>query len=630
MKMTKALLGGLILFLISTLSGHAVAQTCVQPPAGLVSWWPGDGNANDIQGTNHATISGATLTTGKVDGAFRFDGNDYWTVPDAAGLKPSQITVDAWIWIDQLPAGWSSPGWIADIVAKWDGSPDTGYELRLEGDKLLFGLGDGSPSYGWHGAVGDTALQPGQWYHVAGIYDGNTIKVFVNGVEDGNAPWGGPIVHSPNSLYLGGMIGQTFMAGQLQRTFKGIIDEVEIYNHALSAAEIQAIFNAGSAGKCKVTNGRPVASAGPDQTVNEGTLVTLDGSGSSDPEGASLNYHWTQIAGLSVVLDLADPVHPTFIAPSVLAGGATLTFQLTVGDGQLTSNPDVVNITVKNVNHPPVADAGADQTVAEGSPVTLNGSASYDPDAEGLSYSWLQTAGSSVVLSSPTAAQPSFTAPLVGWAGATLTFALTVSDGIDSATDTVNVVVENINHSPTANAGADQTKNEGSLVTLDGTASSDPDNDPLTYSWSQLSGPSVTLSDPYSDTPNFTAPLVNPGGETLVFRLTVSDGLGGSATDEVAIAVLNVNDPPACGLAQAGPALLWPPNHKLVPVRITGVTDPDNDQVTLTVMGVTQDEPVNGLGDGDTSPDAVTQGSNVLLRAERAGNGNGRVYQVTF
>lgn len=72
------------------------------------------------------------------------------------------------------------------------------------------------------------------------------------------------------------------------------------------------------------------------------------------------------------------------------------------------------------------------------------------------------------------------------------------------------------------------------------------------------------------------------------------------------------------------------PNHKLVPVGIVGVTDPDNDQVTLTVTGVTQNKPVNGLGDGDTSPDAVIQGSNVLLRAERAGNGNGRVYRVTI
>jgi hypothetical protein len=68
----------------------------------------------------------------------------------------------------------------------------------------------------------------------------------------------------------------------------------------------------------------------------------------------------------------------------------------------------------------------------------------------------------------------------------------------------------------------------------------------------------------------------------------------------------------------------------MIPVGIVGMTDPDNDQVTVTITGVRQDEPVNGLGDGDTAPDAVLQGGTVLLRAERAGNGDGRVYHVSF
>ena len=83
-------------------------------------------------------------------------------------------------------------------------------------------------------------------------------------------------------------------------------------------------------------------------------------------------------------------------------------------------------------------------------------------------------------------------------------------------------------------------------------------------------------------------------------------------------------------MAQPSIASLWPPNHKMRLVEIIGVTDPNNDPVTLTVTGVTQDEPVNGLGDGNTSPDAVVQPGKVLIRAERAGVGNGRVYQVNF
>jgi hypothetical protein len=290
----------------------------------------------------------------------------------------------------------------------------------------------------------------------------------------------------------------------------------------------------------------------------------------------------------------------------------------------------MVDITVKDVNHPPVADAGSDQTVQEGSLVVLDGSQSYDVDNDRLTYSWVQTAGPVVSLVDASTAQPSFSAPLVGAAGETLIFALTVSDGLASTTDTVTVVAANSNQLPTANAGANQTKDEGSVVTLDGTLSSDPDMDPLAYRWTQSAGPAVTLSDPTSATPTFTAPLVGPGGVTLEFQLIVNDGWGSSAPDTVTVTVLDINDPPACDLAQATPALLWPPNHKLVPVAIVGVADPNNDQVTLTITGVMQDEPVNGVGDGDTSPDAVPQGETVLLRAERAGTGNGRVYEVTF
>jgi hypothetical protein len=141
----------------------------------------------------------------------------------------------------------------------------------------------------------------------------------------------------------------------------------------------------------------------------------------------------------------------------------------------------------------------------------------------------------------------------------------------------------------------------------------------------------VQLLDAHRASVAFTAPpQLSHSLETLSFRLEVNDGEGGTASDEVAITVLDINALPACDWAQASPALLWPPNHKLMAMQITGVTDPNNDQVTLTVRGVTQDEPVQGLGDGDTSPDAVLQGDKVLLRAERSGTGNGRVYRVSF
>ena len=404
--------------------------------------------------------------------------------------------------------------------------------------------------------------------------------------------------------------------------------------NSLSAATFPVIvgpdltFNGGTSDAfvAKIAE-EPIADAGPDQTVDEGTQVTLDGSGSS---GASLTYHWSQVAGSPVSLNVTDPVHPTFVAPQVPVGGETLTFQLVVNDGQQSSQPDQVDITVKNVNTVPVCDAGAAQTVNEGGAVTLDGSGSYDPDGDPLTYAWTQVSGPAVVLSDPASAMPTFTAPVVGPAGETLGFDLAVNDGTAGTTCGTTVQVIDVNQKPVADAGPDQTKNEGTPVSLDGTGSTDPDGDPLTYAWTQVSGTAVALSGADTAMPSFTAPAVEPGGEALVFQLVVNDGQLASDPDTVEITVLNVNDPPVCSLAQASPASLWPPNHGMEAVSITNVADSNDDQVVVTVTGVTQDEPVTGSHGGDTSPDAIIQGNTVLLRTERSAPGNGRVYEVHF
>ncbi len=89
------------------------------------------------------------------------------------------------------------------------------------------------------------------------------------------------------------------------------------------------------------------------------------------------------------------------------------------------------------------------------------------------------------------------------------------------------------------------------------------------------------------------------------------------------------NRPPQCGGAQPTVARLWPPNHRFVSVGITGITDPDGEAPEVRVIAVRQDEPINGGGDGNTSPDAMLPGgAQVLLRAERRGDGDGRVYQL--
>jgi len=104
-----------------------------------------------------------------------------------------------------------------------------------------------------------------------------------------------------------------------------------------------------------------------------------------------------------------------------------------------------------------------------------------------------------------------------------------------------------------------------------------------------------------------------------------------SASVELLVTTVT-NQPPDCSAASGVHVDLWPPNHDLVPIDVlaaTGITDPDGDAVTITIDRVTQDEPVTGTGSGDTSPDAIIIGG-LSIRAERAGDGNGRVYQVSF
>lgn len=198
-----------------------------------------------------------------------------------------------------------------------------------------------------------------------------------------------------------------------------------------------------------------------------------------------------------------------------------------------------------NSNKAPIANAGAMQVVAAGALVTLNGSASSDPDGTIASYAWTQTAGTTVTLAGASNAQPSFTAPSLS-TETTLRFALVVTDnrGATSTPSTVQIIVNAVagNMAPIANAGSLQSTTSGTAVMLNGAASTDLDGSIVSYAWTQTAGPAVTLSSTAVALPSFIAPPV-AGTETLTFSLVVTDDDGAASTPSTVHITVNPGTP---------------------------------------------------------------------------------------
>ena len=191
----------------------------------------------------------------------------------------------------------------------------------------------------------------------------------------------------------------------------------------------------------------------------------------------------------------------------------------------------------ERANQLPLARAGGNQVVPAGGHITLDGSASSDPDGSIVAYLWSQLAGTPVVLSDVSAVMPTFVAPSEP-DPQVLEFELTVTDDRgDQAVDGVTVVVAPVpNQPPVARAGVNQAVAAGADVTLDGSASSDPDGSIVAYLWSQLAGTPVALSDAAAVMPTFVAPS-EPDPQDLEFELTVTDDRGHQATGDVTVSV---------------------------------------------------------------------------------------------
>jgi serine/threonine protein kinase len=220
-------------------------STCVSAPQGLIGWWPGDGSANDIARASHGAIQGAvTFGAGRVDQAFNFNGSSFVTTgnPAPLNLSGSEVTI----------AGWINP--------------------RLNDSAIYFGKTEyGSSDYcllfsqGLHGTIkaGGVELEifsyadfpsntkpfsppTNQWTHVALTYDGSLMKIYANGKLVGQESKTGKIDGNNVPFNIGGRAVDNGTG-----RFNGLIDEVQVFNRALSQAELQSIYDSGGAGMCK-------------------------------------------------------------------------------------------------------------------------------------------------------------------------------------------------------------------------------------------------------------------------------------------------------------------------------------------------------------------------------------------
>ena len=303
---------------------------------------------------------------------------------------------------------------------------------------------------------------------------------------------------------------------------------------------------AGPTGASNSTNSSPVAAAGINQTISVGETVSLDGTGSADPDGDLLSFQWaiqSQPNGSTAAISNADRPDPLFTPDR----NGNYVIQLVVTDAHgLSSAP--ATVTISTINSAPVADAGPDQSVTSiGTIVYLSGQ-SFDPDGDPVAYSWsikTKPSGSSASLSNPASSNPTFQVDVRG----DYVIELVVSDPwASSLPDTMIVSFDNLK--PVADAGNSFTLVLGQRADLNGNGSYDPNGDPLTYKWSFVYKPAnstTELNAPRTVNPNFLPDLAG----TYVVSLIVNDGQVDSDPSTLSITVVSSADPVISDLIMA-------------------------------------------------------------------------------
>ncbi|HTZ17347.1 MAG TPA: LamG domain-containing protein, partial [Dissulfurispiraceae bacterium] len=247
-----------------------ICSACTPVPSGLISWWGGDNNALDIVGTNNGTlVNGAAYAPGKVSQAFSFDGvNDYVEISGGAGdFGSSPFTVDFWMYT-------SIQGNNSFILGKNNANSGIGWDIRLDNQAIqVVGVN------GWgFNITSDASVTPNSWHHIALSSSITDVNLYIDGVLKGHSARSS-ISATTNPLRIGYAATDYYYGGTI---FSGLIDELQIFNRALSSSEIAAIYNSGGCGTCRPSAAPPSGlvswwraenDASDAQGSNNGTLM---------------------------------------------------------------------------------------------------------------------------------------------------------------------------------------------------------------------------------------------------------------------------------------------------------------------------------------------------------------------
>jgi hypothetical protein len=367
--------------------------------------------------------------------------------------------------------------------------------------------------------------------------------------------------------------------------------------------QLKATDNNGLSGTATVTitvqaAAPPTVSAGSDQTIQQpASSVTLTGTAAGNNGATISSTAWTEVSG-PVAATIASAGNLSTGVSGLTTAGAYV-FQLKATDNHGLSSTAQVTVTVDSASPahiPPVANAGPNQTVTlPFTDITLSGSGSYDADGTITSYSWVQVAGNGgVTIQGSSQVQPA----IYGLTPGVYTFQLTVTDNFGatgSATVTITVDSAAV-QAPVANAGADTTiALPANSVVLDGSASTDPNGEALTYQWTQVSGPGTAT---LGSSGNVTATASQLQTGLYVFQLKVTNTSGLSSTATVQVRVINNQRTADTGNAQV---TVYPnPVASTLTIKFTNPTT--SGQILIKIIDMrgtammTQEAEVSGGG----------------------------------